>query len=76
MALLLAVDPSITERFIQRFGVGDSRFSRGFFENMQPNSIAFTMIRGQPLAKLRGRPKGKNLYRGIFQCKSSQILAK
>ena len=33
VALLLAVDPSMTERFIERFGVGDGGFSRVLLEN-------------------------------------------
>ena len=33
VALLLAVDPSMAERFIERFGVGDGGFSRVLLEN-------------------------------------------
>jgi len=54
MALLLTVDPSKAERFIQRFGIGDRGFSRVLLENTQPNPVGSAMVRGQPLAKLRG----------------------
>ena len=52
VALLLAVDPSMAERFIERFGVGDGGFSRVLLENTQPNPIGLAMIRRQPLTKV------------------------
>jgi hypothetical protein len=60
VALLLAVNPTETEGFVQCFCVGDGGFSRILFENAQPNAVGLAMICGQPFAEVRGGSKRKN----------------
>jgi hypothetical protein len=54
MPLLLTVDPAKAERLIQRFRIGDGRFSRTLLEDTQPNPIGLTMIRSEPFPKFWG----------------------
>jgi hypothetical protein len=60
MGLLLPVDPPEAQRLIQRSGIGYRRRGGILFGNPQPNPIRLSMIRGQPLTKLRRRAKEKN----------------
>src|ERR1700737_706245 len=54
MGLFLAVDPSATERFIERFGVGHGCLARALLGNAEPDTARAGVMFREPFSPIAG----------------------
>src|SRR4051794_25039053 len=49
--LLLAIDPSVTQGFVERFRIGDGWLARSLLVDHEPNAFRAQVVFGQPLSE-------------------------